>query len=206
MHRPASRASVVSFKKENSMHRHRSTTLKPLIWHRRALRAVLLCLLCVMGAGCAVGGTPSQAGGAPQAGVVAPDFGYELSDGTAQRLSDARGKTVIVNFWATWCVPCREEMPILQSVATTYSDRVLVLGVNSYDDADAIRAYADELGVTFPLVRDPTGDVGEQYRVQVLPITVIIDPEGVVQRIVRGPVDRRTLEDELTATVSSAQP
>src|SRR5215510_1862462 len=86
----------------------------------------------------------------PSAGEVAPDFEYTMSDGKTHRLSELRGKRVLLNFWATWCEPCREEIPDLQKAADSYGDAIAILGINKLEPIAVIPPFADELQVRFP--------------------------------------------------------
>jgi len=111
----------------------------------------------------------------------------ETLDGRELALSDFRGKPVVMNFWASWCVPCRLEMPILSSAAQRYRDRVQFLGVNVLDRPEQARAFVRKLGMTFPSVRDEDGEVLARYRVVGLPTTVFITRSGRVLEVHAGP-------------------
>ena len=108
-------------------------------------------------------------------GEPAPDFALRSLDGQTIRLSELRGRTVLVNFWATWCGPCRAEMPDLQAVYDEHKENLVVLAVNvegtNLDEARRLaRDFRDELGLTFPIVLDsPDGDVFAQYKLRGLP-------------------------------------
>lgn len=125
---------------------------------------------------------------APQAGFLAPDFTLETIDGQAVRLADLRGQPVVVNFWASWCPPCRAEMPALQRVHEEYASRGLViLAVNAtaQDSLSDVTAFLDEYNLTFPVPLDP-GDAMRAYQVQSLPSTFFIGPDGVIREVVIG--------------------
>ena len=132
------------------------------------------------------------ASGSPDVGSPAPDFVLETSDGLI-RLSDFRGKTVIVNFWASWCAPCRAEMPEFQAL---YEQRleagdlqVIAIDFTPQDTREAALAFADEIGLTFPIAFDTSGgDVAEGFGVFGLPATFFIDAEGVLRAKNLGPV------------------
>jgi peroxiredoxin len=126
---------------------------------------------------------------AAQKGFLSPDFALETADGEIIRLSDLRGRPVIVNFWASWCPPCREEMPALERVYQAYQDQgALVLGVNStvQDDRQKALDFAAEQGLTFPILFDSTGEVTQQYGVRALPTTYFIDAQGIIQEVIAG--------------------
>ncbi|MDJ0919403.1 MAG: TlpA disulfide reductase family protein [Woeseiaceae bacterium] len=120
-------------------------------------------------------------------GKEAPDFALKSSTGDNLRLSEYRGDVVMVNFWATWCGPCRQEMPLLEELFSRY-ERVgfTLLGVNIDDDPRRAMAMAEELGVTFPVVFDNTKEVSRLYDVNAMPVTVLVDKEGQVRHVHHG--------------------
>jgi peroxiredoxin len=124
-----------------------------------------------------------------QVGQRAPDFTVTLTDGRELALSDLRGQVVLLNFWATWCAPCRFEMPEFQSVFLTNQDAgFIVLAVNVMERLEQIETYAAELGLTFPIALDPNGAINSLYRVTGYPSTYIIDANGVIRAFNAGPV------------------
>lgn len=118
---------------------------------------------------------------APVVGAPAPDFSLKTVDGESIRLSELRGKVVAVNFWATWCAPCRLEMPDLQARAEQFPDRLVVLGVNFAETAEEVAAFREEVGVDFPLLLDPEADVQRLYRVLGYPTTFFVDEQGTIR-------------------------
>ncbi len=116
----------------------------------------------------------------PNVGEVAPDFEYTMSDGTSHRLSDLHGKKVLLNFWATWCEPCRAEMPDLQQVLATYGDSVVVLGVNKLETAVVIPQFVSEVGVSFPLIVNTEGDISNRYGAKNIPSSFFINTDGTI--------------------------
>jgi thiol-disulfide isomerase/thioredoxin len=116
----------------------------------------------------------------PNVGEPAPDFEYTLSDGTTHKLSDLRGKKVLLNFWATWCEPCRSEMPDLQQAAETYGSDVAILGVNKLEPAAVIPPFVDEVPVGFPLIVNTKGDISSRYAAKNIPTSFFIDTGGRV--------------------------
>jgi peroxiredoxin len=122
---------------------------------------------------------------APQS--TAPDFTLHAMSGPNLRLKEQRGRVVMVNFWATWCGPCRQEMPQLNRLYSKYkSSGFVLLGVNVDDDAGKAAELAAKLGVTFPVLLDTDKTVSKLYDVSTMPSTVIIDREGNVRYVHRG--------------------
>lgn len=110
--------------------------------------------------------------------AAAPDFRLATLAGDEVALHDLRGRWVLVNFWATWCTPCRAEMPTLQRVADTHAGHLTVLGINMREEGTAIQPFLDELGITFVILLQPDNDTLLAYGVRGLPRTFLIDPEG----------------------------
>ena len=138
-----------------------------------------------------------------EVGQRAPDFTLPTSDGVF-RLSDARGEIVVVNFWATWCGPCRLEMPEFQALHATrgQAEGIRVVGVNftSADVREAAVQFAAEMGLTFTIAFDESGAVSEHYGVHSLPATFFIDRDGIVRSRSYGPV----LGERLDAALADA--
>ena len=120
-------------------------------------------------------------------GQVAPDFALKSSTGDNLRLSEYRGDVVMVNFWATWCGPCRQEMPLLDELYSRY-ERVgfSLLGVNIDDDSRKAMNMVSELGVSFPVLFDARKEVSKLYKVEAMPVTVLIDREGTIRYVHHG--------------------
>lgn len=142
--------------------------------------------------------TPSGEISSPREGFAAPDFTLELMRGGEVTLSDLRGRVVIVNLWASWCPPCRAEMPALQRLYEDNHERGLeILAVNStfQDSAGAAQDFVDELGLTFLVPLDRSGDVSRLYQLRALPSTFFIDRHGVIRQVVLGgPMSEATLQ------------
>lgn len=121
---------------------------------------------------------------AVQVGTPAPDFALKSAAGPNLRLSEHRGQVVMINFWATWCGPCRQEMPKLEEIFSRYERAgFTLLGVNiDEDSARALRLAAD-LGVSFPLLLDNEQSVSRLYDVQAMPMTVLVDRGGKVRSV-----------------------
>ena len=128
---------------------------------------------------------PAQA--VPAANAVAPDFTLRGADGRNVRLDELRGQVVLVNFWATWCGPCREEMPRLESLYEKYrKSGFVLLGVNVDDDPNAALSTAAKLKVSFPVLLDTDKKVSKLYDLNTMPSTVVIDRDGKMRFLHRG--------------------
>jgi peroxiredoxin len=142
-----------------------------------------------------------EASGAPlNVGDVAPDFSYILPDGTSQRLSDLRGQKVMVNFWATWCPPCMAEMPDIQQAYDQYRDEgFMVLAVNRNEQIGQIGTFAQEMGLTIPLIADPAGNIGDAYGARNLPTTYFINTDGTIDFRKQGIMTLEFIEQRIEA-------
>jgi thiol-disulfide isomerase/thioredoxin len=122
--------------------------------------------------------------------VVAPGFSLADMDGDRHALGDYRGKVILLNFWATWCPPCRHEMPAMERLYKRFGDKgFVVLAVNQWEDADHVFAYTGDLNVfpSFPILFDPESKVSQDYGVKGLPTSFVIDREGrLVYRAIGG--------------------
>jgi thiol-disulfide isomerase/thioredoxin len=141
--------------------------------------------------------TEPAPGGLLQKGEPAPDFGMALTDGRFLRLSDLRGRPVVVNFWATWCGPCRAEMPELVKAAAA-DDELVVLAVDVQEALAPVQEFAGEFEMNFPVVMDTEGKVRQLFRVPGLPTTYFVDREGNIASVVVGPLTPQVLADRLT--------
>jgi peroxiredoxin len=125
----------------------------------------------------------------PRVGQPAPDFTLKTLEGSTVSLSGLRGKPVVMNFWTSWCVACREEAPILQKAyAANQAHGLVILGMNvmSQDTPAAAREYVAGMKLTFPVPIDEQGTVAESYRVPGLPVTFFIDDQGVIRNVIVG--------------------
>jgi peroxiredoxin len=125
----------------------------------------------------------------PRKSFAAPNFTLSATDGSSYTLQDLRGQPVIINLWASWCPPCRAEMPALQSVYTDYqADGLVVLAVNAtnQDELQTALEFAASLNLTFPILLDQNGEVSSLYQLQALPTTFFVDREGIIQELVVG--------------------
>jgi cytochrome c biogenesis protein CcmG/thiol:disulfide interchange protein DsbE len=134
---------------------------------------------------------------APIPGYHAPEFTLGTTIGERVDLSDYEGRPVVLNFWATWCPPCRAEIPHFQESSVKYNGRAVILGVDQGEPLPIVADFGSALGVTYPLLLDTDNDVSRQYAVSALPTTVFIDGEGIVREVYSGIVNRAILEDRI---------
>ena len=122
--------------------------------------------------------------------VPAPDFMLSAPDGRQVSLKDFRGKVVFLNFWASWCAPCREEMPAMQRLYQEFRGKGFeIVGVNVKDQRTDALAFLKKLQITYPIMLDPDGKVGELYGAFGMPLTYLIDRNGTVLARLMGPAD-----------------
>ncbi len=144
--------------------------------------------------------TPARASGPPRVGKPAPDFTLELLDGSTLTLSEVRGKVAVVNFWATWCPPCADELPDFQTVWEEYQDKGVVfigIAVQDVSEKPAVEEMVSSLGLTYPLGLDMRGEIFPVYGVTGVPETLVVDGEGVVAFRHIGQVSAAMLREEL---------
>nr|WP_307340716.1 TlpA disulfide reductase family protein [Metabacillus malikii] len=133
-----------------------------------------------------------------QEGKIPPDFQLNTLNGNTVKLSDYRGKKVILNFWATWCPPCKAEMPHMQNFYEKNKENgieILAVNLTSMDNGvEAIQEFKNSYGLTFTIPLDETGDLGIQYQAFTIPTSYIIDTNGVISKKIVGPMDEQTME------------
>jgi cytochrome c biogenesis protein CcmG/thiol:disulfide interchange protein DsbE len=136
---------------------------------------------------------------------AAPEFELpELGQDAPTALSSLRGKVVVLNFWASWCPPCREEAPVLQAGWERYRDRgVVFVGVNVNDLSDKAREFVDEFGITYPNVHDGKGSTLGRFGIPALPETMFIDGEGRIAGYVPGQIDAASLDENVEIALRS---
>lgn len=134
----------------------------------------------------------------PLLGSRAPDFTLTNLEGKEVTLAEFRGRPVIINFWATWCVPCRREMPAFQRAFETHqADGLIILAVNFEEDENLVWPFVDEFDLTFEILYDAQAEVSQTYQVTGLPRTVFVDRQGVIRHIQVGEVKKEMLEEFL---------
>lgn len=137
-----------------------------------------------------------------QVGKKAPDFTLKTYDGKTVKLSDLKGKRVLLNFWASWCGPCEEEMPVMQKVYEELKeDQVEFVAVNMTIGKETIESatqFVKQFGLTFPVPLDIEGEVMKLYEVYGLPTSYFIDSDGVIRAKYFGPMEEKFMKEELT--------
>lgn len=172
------------------------------VWILSALCAVITQSLVA----CATLPVPATPGAAPQARPTSPaspepahDFSLPTLDDETVALAALQGRWVLINFWATWCEPCREEMPYLQALAEAHADTLVVLGVNMREDRGDVQAFVDAIGIEFPILLHPDDAMLLAYGPRGLPLTYVVAPDGVVAFKQFGPLRPAWFDPWLTA-------
>ena len=167
---------------------------------------VALAVAAVVLAGCTGGSSPPGAVACPDGRTVTPPEGPDTLPartlsvlGEDDTVSTAcwLGQPVVVNFWAEWCEPCKQEMPAFEAVHQALGDQVQFVGVDYEDRASAALAFAEEVGVTYPLVEDPDGSFFDAVQGRGTPHTLLVDADGTIVRRHVGPLTQQALEDLL---------
>jgi cytochrome c biogenesis protein CcmG, thiol:disulfide interchange protein DsbE len=149
------------------------------------------------------GGDGDSATATPNAGDNVSALPIELFDGSVVTLGDYAGKPLLLNFWASWCVPCLKEMPGFETVYQSRQDQISFLGVNLQDrEADAL-AVIDQTGVTYPLARDRDGSLFTELGGFGMPTTLFIDSDGTVIEMVTGEISAGVLDGKIAKIVDS---
>lgn len=149
-------------------------------------------------------GTRSAGGGpATLTGAPAQSFDVRRTDGRVDSLARYRGRVVLLNLWASWCPPCREEMPALETFAKEQHGRVVVLGADQGESAATAAAFAREHGVTFPILVDEEQQYGRTYAAVGLPTTVVVGRSGHVVRGIDGPLTLAQMRDAVAPALAA---
>ncbi len=138
---------------------------------------------------------------APRVGFLAPEFSLKTITGETIQLRELKDKVVILNLWATWCPPCRAEMPALQRVAVDYAERglvVLAINMTTQDNLNDVRTFVQEFQITTPVLLDMDGSVSEKYQARALPTTFFIGQGNIINKVViGGPLSESLLRVEI---------
>lgn len=142
---------------------------------------------------------------AVEEGCLAPDIALYYLDGSSAALSDYRGKTVLLNLWATWCGPCVGEMPAFPRLQEEFGDELQIIAVNCGDSFDTVKQFAEENGYTFPIALDEEYEIMMgTYRTSSIPYTVIIDESGIIRHISVGARDADTMFTQYKEAIEDA--
>lgn len=135
----------------------------------------------------------------PHTGFAAPNFTLTSTAGKTFTLADLKGKVVLVNFWATWCPPCRAEMPALDVAYRAYRDAgFVVLAVDQMEGADVVNAFGAKYNLSFPLLLDSDGNINRQYQISALPTSFFVDRKGVIRdMMIGGSMSREFIESKI---------
>lgn len=163
---------------------------------KKAYLFLLLAVLVVLAAGCKT--SPNEGvREAPEIGAIAPRFTLQDIQGTEISLSNQRGKVVLINFWATWCPPCLQEMPGIQNIYEQYDGDLVVLAIDNDEPLDLVKDFQEELGLTFNILMDPGARVQLQYQIRSYPTSLFVDEKGIIQFVHIGLMTETQLEGYL---------
>lgn len=160
---------------------------------RRSLFLLVPVLVVVLAAGYWYS---QRAPASPVVGRPAPAFELRTLDGQAASLAGYRGRPVVVNFWATWCEPCKEEMPALQAQAASRPS-LTILGVDNVEAAVKVRPFVQQHGLTYPILLDQDGSVVQRYQVIGMPTSFFIDRSGILRAVYRGALTKEIINQDL---------
>ncbi len=140
---------------------------------------------------------------APNVTLSVINEGNINTDLSAVRINQLKGKVVVLNFWATWCPPCKKEMPLLEATYNKYKEKgLIVLGVNYNEDSETITKFVKEMGITFPVALDRDFKVTKAYGVLALPTTFFIDRNGIIRDRFRGEITEETLSSKVLPLIT----
>lgn len=134
---------------------------------------------------------------APIPGYLAPQFVLNSTLGEEIALEDYLGQPVILNFWATWCPPCRAEVPHFQDASVKYNGRAAVLGIDQGEPQSVVTDFANSFALTYPLLLDQDNSVNREYGVSALPTTIFVDAQGIVREVYTGIINGAVLQDRI---------
>lgn len=154
------------------------------------VRCLLVPVLCFFLSG--------MAASPPLVGGPAPAFKLKTVDGRILQLSDLKGRLVVLNFWATWCVPCIKEMPEFEKIHQTLHPEVQIIGINLAESKEKVDEYVKAHDLSFPILLDDFGNVSQEYEVLHLPVTYFITADGIIRdKIFGGGITGKMIEDKI---------
>ncbi len=149
----------------------------------KALKVILLIILTLL----IITGCSGESNQSPQIGKTAPDFKLDSLDGQSISLSNLRGKPVLINFWATWCSPCRDEMPYIQAVYDEWSDKgLVVLAINVGESPSQVEKFMESQHLSLLVLLDTKRAAAQEYNIRGIPTTFFIDKDGIIQDKIIG--------------------
>ncbi|WP_050179651.1 thiol-disulfide oxidoreductase ResA [Domibacillus robiginosus] len=170
---------------------------------RRITRVLILAVLGVAVCYTLYSNLTKETRGTLQAGDKAPDFVLTDLSGKQHQLSDYKGKGVFLNFWGTWCEPCKKEMPHMEKLSKEYKGQVEILAVNVGESEFQVKTFAEQYELTFPIPIDKGKEVQKAYNVNPLPVTFMISPEGEIVDIITGGLVK---EEQVRALFEKVKP
>jgi len=174
--------------------------------NRKWIQTAILLAIVIVGAVTLAGGL-FKGNEPPKVGARAPDFSLSGLDGKTHRLSDFRGKLVILNFWGTFCPPCKAEMPDLEAAYRKWQgDDVVILGVNLNESHVTVSSFVDQLGITFPILLDSQDEIRKKYGVMNFPTTFFIGRDGVIAVKQEGQMEPGFIEQNIKNLLGKGQP
>lgn len=169
---------------------------------RRKVQIIILILIVILG-GYAIATAVSGSNGKPEVGDNAPAFNLLGIDGNVHHSDQYKGKSLVINFWGTWCEPCIREMPALQAQAEKWKDKdVVVLGINVGEDQMAVENFVKQLKINFTVLLDPNKQAVQNYGISPLPSTLFVSADGKIRNIHIGQLDLATLDKQIEQLVN----
>ncbi|MBM7691390.1 peroxiredoxin [Peribacillus deserti] len=165
---------------------------------KKVLSAIVLLLLLSVAIVQAMDNKQEKASPGIEEGNSAPDFELKTLEGKSVKLSDYRGKKVMLNFWATWCPPCKKEIPEMEEYSKQMADDQVILAVNM-DPAADVKGFAAKMGMTFPILLDSENEVNTTYKVISIPTTYFIDSNGVIKKKILGAMTKKDMTEQMNA-------
>jgi thiol-disulfide isomerase/thioredoxin len=146
---------------------------------------------------------------APTKGFLAPDFSLTTITGEEIQLSSLKGRPVIINFWASWCPPCRSEMPLLDKLQQQYQEQnlaILAVNASNQDNIEVVQNFVAQGELSLPILMDVTGKVMNMYNTRVLPSTYFVNSEGIIQNVIIGGMNEATLRIQIEKMLNQQNP
>ena len=142
----------------------------------------------------------------PLAGYLAPDFTLVSMNGETYTLSNLRGQNVVLNFWVTWCIPCKDELPAIERISQDYQDENIVflsINVLDQDDINKVKELVSAMGLTYPILLDENGLVNRDYRVEFFPTSFFIDENGIIQHVLFGSTSEEGFRERIGKLINN---